>query len=149
MGQQQLLLLVLGIIIVGIAVAAGIQMFNSAAIDANRNAVTMDVLNLGSKAQQFYKKPPSMAGGGGNFRNFTVGALDLLNANGAYRLATAVPATKVTAVPAVGTTNTIGTSQTAQIYIIGYGTETGNDGTNLVMVYGTVTPISVVSTILN
>ena len=149
MGQQQLLLLVLGIIIVGIAVAVGIRMFNSAAVDANRDAVTMDLVNLAAKAQQYYKKPPSMAGGGGNFRNFTIGSLDLSNANGAYRLATSAPSTLVTAAPAVGTSNTISTSQTAQMFIVGYGTETGRDGTNLVMVYATVTPTSVVSTVLN
>jgi len=146
MGQQQLLLLVLGIIMVGIAVAVGIGMFSSSAVDANRDAITSDLTNLAAKAQQFYKKPTTMGGGGGDFQNFTLGSLDTLNANGGYRLATSVPATLVTATPA-GSVTIGAASQT--IYIVGYGTEKGRDGTNLVMAYSTVTPTSITGTILN
>ncbi len=150
MGQQQLLLIVLGVIIVGIAVAVGINMFSSSAIDANRDAVTSDLTNLGSKAQQFYKKPVTMGGGGNNFQNFTLGSLDRTNTNGEFRVATAVPSTLVTTAPAAATANTvIGTSQTTTMYVVGYGTETGRDATNLVMAYATITATSIATTILN
>ena len=43
MGQQQLLLIILGVIVVGIAVAVGITMFSDSAISANRDAVTNDL----------------------------------------------------------------------------------------------------------
>ena len=47
MGQQQLLLIVLGVIIVGIAVVVGINLFNANATNANRDAVVSDLNNLG------------------------------------------------------------------------------------------------------
>jgi len=67
MGQQQLLLIVLGVIIVGIAVVVGINLFNANAVNANRDGVISDLNNLGAMAQQFYKKPVSMGGGGNSF----------------------------------------------------------------------------------
>ena len=65
MGQQQLLLIILGVIVVGIAVAVGITMFSDNAISANRDAVTNDLVNLASRAQQYYRRPASMGGGEG------------------------------------------------------------------------------------
>ena len=67
MGQQQLLLIVLGVIVVGIAVVVGINLFNANAVSANRDGVVSDLNNLGAMAQQHYKKPESMGGGGNTF----------------------------------------------------------------------------------
>ena len=67
MGQQQLLLIVLGVIVVGIAVVVGINLFNASSIEANRDGVVSDLNNLGAMAVQFYKKPISMGGGGRAF----------------------------------------------------------------------------------
>lgn len=67
MGQQQLLLIVLGVIVVGIAVVVGINLFNANAVSSNRDGVVSDLNNLGAMAQQFYKKPTSMGGGGNAF----------------------------------------------------------------------------------
>ena len=67
MGQQQLLLIILGVIVVGIAVAVGITMFNDSATSANRDAVTNDLINLASRAQQYYRRPTALGGGGGSF----------------------------------------------------------------------------------
>ncbi len=75
MGQQQLLLIVLGVIIVGIAIAVGITMFKTNAQSSNRNQVINDLQNLAAKAQQYYRKPTSMAGGG---QSFTALHLDTL-----------------------------------------------------------------------
>ncbi|MFN3134910.1 MAG: type IV pilin protein [Candidatus Kryptonium sp.] len=86
MGQQQLLLIVLGVIIVGIAIAVGISMFKSSAVDANRNAVASDLANLASKAQRYYRTPVELGGGGNSFANFALSPLDTGNANGSYRV---------------------------------------------------------------
>lgn len=67
MGQQQLLLIVLGVIIVGIAVVVGINLFNANAEEAAKDGVVSDCTNLGAMAQQYYKKPTSMGGGGNTF----------------------------------------------------------------------------------
>ncbi len=53
MGQQQLLLIILGVIIVGIAVAVGITMFQDNAVDQNRSAVIADLTTLAAKAQRY------------------------------------------------------------------------------------------------
>jgi hypothetical protein len=67
MGQQQLLLIILGVIIVGIAVAVGITMFQDNAVSANKDAMANDLVQLAAKAQQFYRKPIALGGGGNSF----------------------------------------------------------------------------------
>ncbi len=123
MGQQQLLLIILGVIVVGIAVAVGITMFNDSAVSANRDAVTNDLVNLASRGQQYYRRPTALGGGGGSFANLTAGSgMKLLtktsgsamtNGNGTY---------------------TIVSSSASTLQIRGQGSETGNDGTNKVRV---------------
>ena len=76
MGQQQLLLLVLSAIIVGVSIVIGINMFSSSATQANQDAVLQDCMNIAARAQEWYRKPASMGGGG---RSFTGVTLPLLN----------------------------------------------------------------------
>ncbi|MTI86707.1 MAG: hypothetical protein FH748_01925 [Balneolaceae bacterium] len=96
MGQQQLLLVILVTIIVGIATVVAINTFGSAADSANLDAVRQDLANIGASAQQYFIKP-EMLGGGGNdfeditFNNITFAAdsiynsgLSAANANGSY-----------------------------------------------------------------
>jgi Tfp pilus assembly protein PilE len=144
MGQQQLLLIVLGVIIVGIAIAVGITMFKSSAVDANRNAVISDLMNLASKAQQYYRKPTELGGGGQSFKDFALSPLDTGNANGSYSLATSAPTDN-----SYVKGSTAKTTATKTLYIIGCGKEIGNDGTNPVKVYVRVTADSIKTTILN
>jgi Tfp pilus assembly protein PilE len=145
MGQQQLLLIVLGVIIVGVAIAVGVTQFKSSAVDSNRQAVIGDLVNLAAKAQRFYRTPTSLAGGGQNFNTFYLTASDTGNANGSYSVTTDAPtaltysAGSVTAVSASAST----------IYIVGCGKETGNDATNKVKVYATVTADNITTSILN
>jgi len=84
MGQQQLLLIVLGVIIVGIAVVVGINLFNANAEESAKDGVVSDCTNLGAMAQQFYKKPLSMGGGGNSFAGFVVPTNLVTTANGTY-----------------------------------------------------------------
>jgi hypothetical protein len=105
MGQQQLLLIILGVIIVGIAVAVGITMFQDNALDQNRNMVIADLSTLAAKAQQYYAKPVSLGGGGNSFVGLTnIGVLGIGmlasspfadNPNGTYSIKTAGTATQV------------------------------------------------------
>ena len=105
MGQQQLLLIILGVIVVGIAVAVGITMFSDSAISSNRDALTNDLVNLASRAQQFFRRPVSLGGGGNSFALLTADAAGLkrltnnaTNANGSYSIATAGSGTGTAAV---------------------------------------------------
>jgi hypothetical protein len=70
MGQQQLLLIVLGVIVVGIAVVVGINLFNANAESSTQDSIVSQCTNLGAMAQQYFKKPTSMGGGGGHFTGF-------------------------------------------------------------------------------
>ncbi len=67
MGQQQLLLIVLGVIIVGIAVVVGINVFTASSVQANADALVADLTNLAANAQQHFRKPGALGGGGSSF----------------------------------------------------------------------------------
>jgi len=64
MGTQQILLIVLSVIIVGVAVAVGITMFNAQAVNSNRSACIADMNNFSASALAFYKTPTSHGGAG-------------------------------------------------------------------------------------
>ena len=72
MGQQQLLLIVLGVIIVGIAVVVGINLFNANAEESTKDTLVSEGTNLGAMAQQYFKKPVALGGGGNNFQYFGI-----------------------------------------------------------------------------
>jgi hypothetical protein len=65
MGTQQILLIVLSVIIVGVAVAVGITMFATQATNSNRQALVGELQHFGAVAMQYYKTPVGQGGGGG------------------------------------------------------------------------------------
>ena len=67
MGQQQLLLVILVTIIVGIATVVAINTFSAAADSANVDAARQDALSIAAAAQQYYMKPGALGGGGQTF----------------------------------------------------------------------------------
>ena len=92
MGQQQLLLIVLGTIIVGVAVVVGINMFTTGAINAERDALLQDVNNIASSAAAYWRKPAALGGGARDFSGITtvvVFGADSSNANGSFVLSAA------------------------------------------------------------
>ena len=95
MGQQQLLLIIAGVVIIGLAVLVGVAMFQDNAIDHNRSVVIADLKTLASKAQHYYSRPMTMGGGNNSFVGLTADAwgIGLLagtaftnNANGTYTI---------------------------------------------------------------
>lgn len=87
MGQQQLLLLVLGIIIVGMAVISGIEAFDINRQKAREDAEHQLIMELASHAQ-VWKTKPAILGGGENgdpadYSSFTIDVLGLTASNGA------------------------------------------------------------------
>jgi hypothetical protein len=71
MGQQQLLLVILVTIIVGIATVVAINVFGTSAASANEDAVRQDILTIASASQGWYIKPEMMGGGGNSFTGIT------------------------------------------------------------------------------
>ena len=84
MGQQQLLLIVLGIIVVGIAIAVSIQLFRQNAIDSKRDILMNECANIASIAIGYYKRPIEFGGGGKSFLGWAVPAELKSTVNGNY-----------------------------------------------------------------
>jgi hypothetical protein len=84
MGQQQLLLILLGILIIGVAIAAALGLFGSEEINANKQAMIHDMLNIASFAKRYYIRPVSMGGGSRSFVGFTIPAKVQSTPNGSY-----------------------------------------------------------------
>lgn len=84
MGQQQLLLILLGIVVVGIAIFVGINLFRANAIEAKRNNVTNELVNLAAMAQQYYMKPSSLGGGSRTFTGWNIPGELVVTANGHF-----------------------------------------------------------------
>ena len=71
MGQQQLLLIVLGTIIVGVAVVVGINMFTIGAINSERDALILDINTVAATAASYWRKPAALGGGARSFVGFS------------------------------------------------------------------------------
>ncbi|MFN3597831.1 MAG: hypothetical protein ACK41D_11240 [Rubricoccaceae bacterium] len=102
MGQQQLLLLVLGIVIVGLAVVVGIQAFGENQKKANADAIVNDVIRIASDAQAWNLKPTAFGGGNNTFTGVDLqklgytatgsgAAMNYNNLNGDFRITAVAP----------------------------------------------------------
>ncbi|HLX11632.1 MAG TPA: hypothetical protein VKS81_02350 [Bacteroidota bacterium] len=72
MGQQQLLLIILGVIIVGVAIAVGISLFTGQSNQGNRDNIIADINNMAADAFQYRFRPVSMGGGGASYANYHI-----------------------------------------------------------------------------
>jgi hypothetical protein len=128
MGTQQLLLIVVGVVLVGIMIAVGLFMFRDQAAATNRDALANDLTHFASGVQQYYRRPSVFGGGQGKFTGLSTSKLTTkpVNANGTYSL---------TGSPISGTP--------ASVEIVGIGRETGIDGTSKVKVVLVVFPDSI------
>jgi hypothetical protein len=100
MGTQQILMIVLSVIVVGAAVAVGIQMFDSQAVNSARSAIYSDFNNYAAQTLAYWRTPTTMGGGGnsipsaaalGTYLGFNLaadgiaeGTVAYKNANGLY-----------------------------------------------------------------
>jgi hypothetical protein len=86
MGQQQLLLIIVGILIVAIGIAVGLQMLAAGGITVNRDAIVNDMNIIASSAQQHYVRPISLGGGGGTFNGYNLPQRLSQTGNAEYRV---------------------------------------------------------------
>ena len=89
MGQQQLLLIILGVIIVGIAIAVGISQFGAHSTQANRDGITASIVNIAANAYQFKIRPTTMGGGSGAYTGYSIPVKMKTDDNGTYALSSA------------------------------------------------------------
>jgi hypothetical protein len=74
MGQQQLLLLVLATVIVGLATVAGIQAFEQGQTRANQDALTQTAVKIASDIQAKAKEPSQFGGYDGILKSSNAGS---------------------------------------------------------------------------
>ena len=72
MGQQQIILIVLSVIIVGTAIAVGLLLFQANAISANKDAIMQDLYSLIADARAYYLRPKSYGGGGRSYTGYQI-----------------------------------------------------------------------------
>lgn len=75
MGQTQLLLVVLGMLLVGLAIYVGVSMFRASTVEDTRNAIILDLQNFSARALAYYSKPASQGGGNRSFTGVTIGQI--------------------------------------------------------------------------
>ena len=104
MAQQQLFLIVLVLIILGLAVTIGVAMFQDNSASANRDSVANDLLNFAARAHEYYRRPALHNGGGNSYVGLTADAAGLArvtnlpggkNGNGIYTIQAAGTAAQV------------------------------------------------------
>jgi hypothetical protein len=72
MGTQQLLLVIVGLIVVGIAIAVGVAMFGASSVSTNKDSLVNDINNLAAHAKQYRSKLRAMGGGGGSYLGYLI-----------------------------------------------------------------------------
>lgn len=72
MGQQQLLIIVLTVIIVGVAIALAVTYFKSHQQEVEIDEVINEMNHIAATAQEWYRKPAEFGGGSGSFSEFTL-----------------------------------------------------------------------------
>lgn len=127
MGQQQLLLIMLSVIVVGVAIAMGIVIFSTNAIEQKRNEVINECILLASDAQLFFRKPVAMGGGGKSFSGWNLPPQYITTEAGSF-------------------TRVLVSNQ--EVKITGTGNEIATDG-DLIKVEITVTPNEYSTSVIN
>jgi len=89
MGQQQLLLIILALIVIGVSLAIANQLFNTNAEDSNKDSIVSELTNLGTIALQYYAKPVTTAGGGRSFTNWQIPSKLDTSTSGTYTISQA------------------------------------------------------------
>lgn len=72
MGSAQLLYITLGVIVVGLAIVTGMNMFQSYMQESTREQLINHCITILSKAEEYYKKPENLGGGGNSYQGFEV-----------------------------------------------------------------------------
>ncbi|MCX6641211.1 MAG: hypothetical protein NTW14_12170 [bacterium] len=95
--------MVLVLILVGVAIMAAVSAFNENLASANLDRVSVNLCDLGMRAQKYYRTPAWLSGGGNSFSGLTATAQGMtiltnrpINDDGAFSILTAGNDTRVT-----------------------------------------------------
>ncbi len=134
MGSQQLLLIVVGVVLIGIMIAVGMSMFKDQTASQNRDSISNDLVHFAVQAQKYWRRPLVLGGGAYSYNGLTLSHIvkNATNANGVYQL---IP-------------DPVGASDSS-VVLVGTGFNTGQDGATPVKVQVTVWPDSIYMETLN
>jgi hypothetical protein len=114
MGQQQLLIIVLGVLIVGMAIYGSFNLMDSYTQSHQRDLIIQRMNILVGEAKKYVTKTASLGGGDGSFLGFN-------------------PPAKLATTPEMRIYSTAGDTW---VLFQGYGTTTGEDGKSPVQIVG-------------
>ncbi len=84
MGQSQMLIIAISVLIIGIAILAGTGFFQSDEIEINKKAMINDINHIAMAARRYYSRPYALGGGNFTYNGFTVPQTYQSNLNGTY-----------------------------------------------------------------
>jgi len=91
MKQKQLFRIVLGVLAVGVVLAAGMNYIHNEKVKFNRNAVIKDLNTLASDALTYYKKLNEQGGDNKSFQGYEIPLVLKSNNNGSYKVISVTP----------------------------------------------------------
>jgi hypothetical protein len=84
MGQSQMLIIAVSVLIIGIAILAGTGFFQADEVEINKKAMVNDVNHIAMQARRYYSRPFALGGGNYTYNGFAVPRTFRSNLNGSY-----------------------------------------------------------------
>ncbi len=84
MGQSQLLIIAISVLVIGIAILAGTGFFQSDEVEINKKAMINDINHIAMAARKYYSRPYALGGGNFAYNGFVVPSTYQSNLNGRY-----------------------------------------------------------------
>jgi hypothetical protein len=84
MGQSQILIIAISVLIIGIAILAGAGFFSDDEIEANKKAMINDVNHVAMNAVRYYRRIGALGGGGYSYMGYALPRGYQSNLNGRY-----------------------------------------------------------------
>jgi hypothetical protein len=114
LGQQQLLLILLGVILIGAAIVLALSLISAQSSQSNKDAIINDLNHLAAQAYQYRISSASMAGGAGKYTGYSIPRTLTSNENAYYSCVVSPDEVTLEAVSANSSGNTITTKIDSQ-----------------------------------
>ena len=84
MGQSQLLVIAVTVLVIGLAVVGAVYYFHSDEVASNKNAMINDINQIAHVSVRYFVRPVDLEGGGHSFIGFEIPNKFRSNLNGSY-----------------------------------------------------------------
>lgn len=123
MGQQQALIVVVGVLVISIAIATGYSMFASSQSQSQKLAIVNDVTMLASKAVEYRSRPVHLGGGQQSYNGFRAPARMMSTENAAMSLTISPDHILIDAVSTLKSSNKLSVTLNQQGELVGWSFE--------------------------